>query len=96
MSNPSRRDFLKSTVSKAFSAGLGVWVGAELFATSTASSAVLATPPPSPSPIKKGLVFDMLPAKLSFEERMKLARDVGFEVLQAPTTPDDSPPATPR
>src|SRR5258708_26175740 len=89
MSNPSRRDFLKSTVSKAFSAGLGVWVGADLFATSTASSAVLATPPPSPSPIKKGLVFDMLPAKLSFAERMKLARDVGFEVVQAPTTPDE-------
>ena len=89
MSNPSRRDFLKSTVSKAFSAGLGVCAGAELFATSTASSAVLATPPPSPSPIKKGLVFDMLPAKLSFAERMKLARDVGFEVVQAPTTPDE-------
>ncbi len=89
MSNPSRRDFLKSTVATSVSAGLGVWAGAELFATSTASSAVLATPPPSPSPIKKGLVFDMLPSKLSYVERMKLARDVGFEVLQAPTTPDE-------
>jgi len=89
MSNPSRRDFLKSTVATSVSAGLGVWVGAELFATSTASSAVLATPPPSPSPIKKGLVFDMLPSKLSYVERMKLARDVGFEVVQAPTTPDE-------
>jgi len=89
MSNPSRRDFLKSTVATSVSAGLGVWVGAELFATSTASSAVLATPPPSPSPIKKGLVFDMLPSKLSYVERMKLARAMGFQVVQAPTTPDE-------
>ena len=63
--------------------------GAELFAASTASSAVPSSPPPSPLPIKKGLVFDMLPAKLSDAERMKLARDVGFEVVQAPTTPDE-------
>lgn len=39
-------------------------------------------------PIKKGLVWDMLPSSLSYAERMKLARDVGFEVVQAPTMPD--------
>lgn len=39
-------------------------------------------------PIKKGLVWDMLPSSLSYAERMKLAREVGFEVVQAPTTPD--------
>jgi len=39
-------------------------------------------------PVKKGLVFDMLPARLSYAERFKLARDVGFEVVQAPTTTD--------
>jgi hexulose-6-phosphate isomerase len=89
MSNPSRRQFLKSTVTTAVSAGLGVCAGAELFAASSASSAVPASPPLSPLPIKKGLVFDMLSAKLSFAERMKLARDVGFEVVQAPTTPDE-------
>jgi L-ribulose-5-phosphate 3-epimerase len=89
MSNPSRREFLKSTVTTAVSAGLGVCAGTELFAASTASSAVPAPPPPSPLPIRKGLVFDMLPAKLGFAERMKLARDVGFEVVQAPTTPDE-------
>jgi len=89
MSNPSRREFLKSTVTTVFSAGLGACAGAELLAGSTALSAVPATPPPSLLPIKKGLVFDMLPAKLSFAERMKLARDVGFEVVQAPTTPDE-------
>ncbi|HYL62396.1 MAG TPA: sugar phosphate isomerase/epimerase family protein [Candidatus Methylomirabilis sp.] len=42
----------------------------------------------APLPIKKGLVFDMLPTKLSYTERLKLAREVGFEVVQAPTTPD--------
>ena len=89
MSNPSRREFLKSTVTTAVSAGLGVCTGAELFAASTASSAVPASPPPAPLPIKKGLVFDMLPGKLSYAERMKLARDAGFDVIQAPTTPDE-------
>jgi L-ribulose-5-phosphate 3-epimerase len=39
-------------------------------------------------PIKKGLVFDMLPKNLSYTDRFKMARDVGFEVVQAPTTPD--------
>src|SRR5438552_8547464 len=43
----------------------------------------------APLPIKKGLVLDMLPAKLSYAERMKLARDVGFDVVQALTTPDE-------
>src|SRR5437588_10672774 len=31
----------------------------------------------------------MLPAKLNHADRMKMARDVGFEVIQAPTTPDE-------
>src|SRR5207245_5474721 len=62
---------------------------AELLAGSPASSGVLATPPPAPLPIKKGVLLEMLPAKLSYAERMKLARDVGFEVIQAPTTPDE-------
>jgi hexulose-6-phosphate isomerase len=30
----------------------------------------------------------MLPTKLSYAERFKMARDVGFEVVQAPTEPD--------
>jgi len=44
---------------------------------------------PATLPIKKGVLLDMLPAKLSYAERMKMARDVGFEVIQAPTTPDE-------
>jgi len=55
---------------------------------SSASSAAKLTPFPAALPIKKGLVYDMLPGKLSHAERFKMARDVGFEVVQAPTTPD--------
>jgi len=39
-------------------------------------------------PIKKGLVFDMVPANLSYADRFKLVRDAGFEVVQALTEPD--------
>lgn len=39
--------------------------------------------------IKKGLVYGMLPPKLGHPERCKLARDAGFDVVQAPTTPDE-------
>jgi L-ribulose-5-phosphate 3-epimerase len=87
MSSPSRREFLKSTLTTAVSAGLGVCARAELFAAATASGGTLASRALAPLPIKKGLVFDMLPANLSIADRMKLARDVGFEVVQAPTTP---------
>ncbi len=38
--------------------------------------------------IKKGLVFDMVPANLSYADRFKLVRDTGFEVVQALTEPD--------
>src|SRR5256884_3647581 len=42
-----------------------------------------------PSAIKKGLVFDMVPANLSYADRFKLVRDAGFQVVQALTEPDD-------
>jgi hexulose-6-phosphate isomerase len=87
MWNRSRREFLKSATT-ACSAGLGACGLAELFAAPRPLGNALATPPSAPLPIKKGLVFDMLPAKLSYADRMKMARDVGFEVVQAPTTPD--------
>jgi hexulose-6-phosphate isomerase len=44
---------------------------------------------PSPLPIKKGLWLEMISPKLSYADRFKLARDTGFEVVQAPTEPDD-------
>jgi L-ribulose-5-phosphate 3-epimerase len=79
----SRREFLKNSVVTACAAGLGVEVAAN---SSSARTLALAD---GPLPIKKGLVFEMLPEKLSLAERMKLARDAGFAVVQAPTTPDE-------
>ncbi len=38
--------------------------------------------------IKKGVLLEMLPDKLSYADRFKMAREVGFEVVQAPATPD--------
>jgi len=38
--------------------------------------------------LKKGLVLSMVSNKLSFADRFKIVRDAGFEVVQAPTTPD--------
>jgi hexulose-6-phosphate isomerase len=88
MHTPSRREFLKSTVTTACSAGLTACGFTEVFAASPASRSTPTTPPPATLPIKKGVLLDMLPAKLSYAARMKMARDVGFEVIQAPTTPD--------
>ncbi len=42
-------------------------------------SLVAGAPSPAPPPIKKGILLD----------RLKLAREIGFEVLQAPTEPDE-------
>jgi L-ribulose-5-phosphate 3-epimerase len=88
MHTPSRREFLKSTVTTACSAGLTACGLGEVPAVSLASRSVLATSPSAPLPITKGVLLDMLPPKLSYVDRMKMARDVGFEVIQAPTTPD--------
>ncbi|PYU68337.1 MAG: hypothetical protein DMG49_16245 [Acidobacteria bacterium] len=88
MCNSSRREFLKTTVTTACSAGLSMWGTSELIADSHASRSTLPTPPSAPLPIKKGVLLEMLPAKLNYADRMKMARDVGFEVIQAPTTPD--------
>jgi L-ribulose-5-phosphate 3-epimerase len=84
MRHPSRREFLKSSVSTVCVAGLG---SAALGRSLSWASAPALVPSP-PLPIKKGLVFDMLPEKLGYGNRFKLARDAGFEIVQAPTEPD--------
>jgi L-ribulose-5-phosphate 3-epimerase len=89
MNRSSRRDFLKSSITAACVAstgesGLAHSLAAIPLADTTAS------PAPSPLPIKKGVWMEMLPAKLGYADRFKLARDVGFEVVQAPTEPDEA------
>ena len=83
MRQPSRREFLKNSVVAASAAYLGVDSAGEF------SNAMALQAGDGLLAIKKGLVFDMLPEKLTFAERMNLARAVGFEVVQAPTTPDE-------
>lgn len=40
--------------------------------------------------LDKGMVYTMLPKGMSVADRFKLARDTGFKVVQAPTTPDQN------
>jgi hexulose-6-phosphate isomerase len=91
MNNPSRREFLKSTFTTVCTAGLSGVLAESLAAAPGVSlfSAANAASPPAPPAIKKGLVYDMLPRTLSHADRFKLARDTGFDVVQAPTTPDE-------
>jgi L-ribulose-5-phosphate 3-epimerase len=85
MRHPSRRDFLKTSVTTVCAAGVSaVALGQSLSMAGGAKGFALS----SQLNIKKGLVFDMLPEKLSYGDRFKLARDVGFEVVQVPTEAD--------
>ena len=79
MRETSRREFLKSSVALAASFGAP---------NSFAVSSGLPETGTGKLVIKKGLVYDMLPQNLTASERFKLARDAGFQVVQAPTTPD--------
>ncbi len=100
MRKASRREFFKSTLAGAMAAGIGGGaLAGELMAkangpdeNAAASGAVSASATSmraaGPLPIKKGLVYDMLPSSMSHAERCKLAKDVGFEVVQANTTAD--------
>lgn len=75
----SRREFLKASAAAAFGAGLTA---------ATAAGSAPSAAPAAPLPIKKGVLLNMLPKNLSYADRLKMARDAGFEGLQALTTPD--------
>lgn len=80
MSNEtSRRDFLKLTV--AGTAALSA-LPSSLGAKPAQGSGKLS--------LDKGMVYTMLPKGMSVADRFKLARDTGFKVVQAPTTPDQN------
>ena len=87
MNEPTRRDFLKCSAGAVFGMQLNATtpfasLTADPLRNGGAASPTLA--------VKKGLVLSMLPAKMTYAERFKLARDAGFEVIQAPTTPNQS------
>ena len=80
MFSATRREFLKCTATVAsavtLDGALTSWVAA-------------ASARPAQLPIKKGVLVDMLPENLAYLDRFKMARDVGFEVMQANTEPDE-------
>ena len=81
MSKKTRREFLKSSAGAICAAGVA--------SSNLPERASLPLPPgPAGLSLEKGLVMSMLPEKLSVADRFKLARDTGFSVIQAPTTPD--------
>ena len=104
MKRTTRREFVKTGVAAACGIGLGggalanevvAGEGEKAVGGSTANRieegirAALGASSGGALPIKKGLVIDMLPAKLSYAERFKMARDAGFEIVQANTTPEE-------
>ncbi len=60
---------------------LGSTIGGAALAAATSSTRL---------PVRKAVLFGMLPASLSVAERFQLARDSGFEEVECGTTPDAS------
>jgi hexulose-6-phosphate isomerase len=92
MGRTTRREFVKAGAAAACGLGIGgggLAEGLIAEANKPAPRAAKSLQSTAPLPIKKGLVFDMLPSSMSYADRFKLARDLGFEVVQAPTTPDE-------
>ena len=79
MRRESRREFLKTSVGAACAAAI----------VTSAGESIAATPSPEAVAIKKGIWMEMLPGNLSYADQLKMAREVGFEVMQAPTQPDE-------
>jgi hexulose-6-phosphate isomerase len=81
----SRRDFLKTSIAAAGVTGLALTDAARASGSQAASAAMGKSS--GALPVKKGVLVDMLPKNMSYADRFKLARDVGFEALQVNTTP---------
>jgi L-ribulose-5-phosphate 3-epimerase len=86
MRRKSRREFVKSSITAGCALSFSGARSSVLLAAGKFAAAPLS---PTQLPIKKGVLLDMLPGKLSYADRFKMARDVGFDVVQAPTTPDE-------
>jgi L-ribulose-5-phosphate 3-epimerase len=88
MRDATRRHFLKASLAATCAAG---WADNALGKSISANDLPLSdrsNPGSSPLQLKKGLVYSMLPETLGVPDRFLLARDAGFEVVQAPTTLD--------
>jgi hexulose-6-phosphate isomerase len=69
-------------------AAVGVAGWSRLSVAAESTSIQEETAGPERLPIKKGLVWGMLPKELSVADRMKLAKDTGFEEIEAYTESD--------
>ena len=88
MRDASRRQFVKSSIAATFAAGLETSLPRSMLRESFPGETPAAVRADSAA-IQKGVLLEMLPDKLSYADRFKMAREVGFEVVQAPTTPDE-------
>src|SRR5260370_12289890 len=97
MREASRREFLKSSLTAACATGLSTSLPTSLLAAPADSLREAAATAPAESTalhIKKGVLLEMLPEKLSFADRFKLPPHVRFAFLPPPTTPNQSTPDT--
>src|SRR5208337_1507717 len=79
-SGRSRRDFLKASVA----AGAAPWA-----ALNYGPGVPSASPSQGSNHIRKALQISMLPKQLSYAERFKLVREVGFEAVEGQTVSDE-------
>ena len=54
-----------------------------------ATAALPALAAPTRLPIRKAVLFEMLPKSMSVADRCKLAIDTGFQATECPTMPDE-------
>src|ERR1019366_2541056 len=78
--NSTRRDFLKVS--------MGAVCAAPLASESPAANSMVAGPGLADGRMKKAVQIYMLPKTLSYSDRFKLARDVGFEGVEGQTVED--------
>jgi L-ribulose-5-phosphate 3-epimerase len=82
----SRREFMKATLAGSIEAGIAR-SGSALAPWGEPAGGEQNSAAP-PLRIKKAVLLGMLPKGLTYADRFKLARDVGFEAVEAYTTPD--------
>src|ERR1017187_551387 len=78
--NSTRRDFLKVS--------MGAVCAAPMASGRPAADSMVAGPGRAEGRMKKAVQIDMLPKTLSYSDRFKLARDVGFEGIEGQTVED--------
>ena len=89
-----KHSFFASRFSEDIRWGLRAWPPSLRLASAAIADPALPAPGADRSHIKKAVQINMLPKQLSYADRFKLARDVGFENVEGQTVTD--PRAKPR